>query len=190
MELKNLSEWMMGGTPKAPNNQRAIEEVYNKYKRLMFATARKYTEDIANQEDIVQTSLERLLKKFANIDPLKCCISAEYIVYTVRSVSIDFLRKQDREAGHCIYVEDEKLEEIAKTDGMLDDLRSISESAEILHTLWPRLPAEDRILLEGKYILGQTDKELASILKCESSSIRMKLTRARRRAMKLLSERN
>lgn len=39
-----------------------------------------------------------------------------------------------------------------------------------------------------RYILDLTDRELANILKCKSSSIRMKLTRARRKAIKLLSE--
>ena len=59
---------------------------------------------------------------------------------------------------------------------------------ETLKFLWPRLSEEDRILLEGKYVWGQSDKELAEILHCKPSSIRMKLTRARRRALNNLSE--
>ena len=47
---------------------------------------------------------------------------------------------------------------------------------------------EDRLLLEGKYILGYTDAELADMLGCKKSSVRMKLTRARRRAFQLMTE--
>lgn len=51
-----------------------------------------------------------------------------------------------------------------------------------------QLSAEDRALLEGKYILGDSDEMLARTLHCKPSSIRMKLTRARRRALKLLEQ--
>ena len=50
------------------------------------------------------------------------------------------------------------------------------------------MSAEDRALLEGKYILGDSDEMLARTLHCKPSSIRMKLTRARRRALKLLEQ--
>ena len=87
-------------------------------------------------------------------------------------------------------MEDDRLAEIAATDGSLDDLLLHSDSAEQLWGLWAKLSVQDRILLEGKHILELTDEELASILKCKPASVRMKLTRARRRAAKLLSERN
>ena len=50
------------------------------------------------------------------------------------------------------------------------------------------LSENDQLLLEGKYLLGYTDTELASLLKCKVGSIRMKLTRARRKALKLIVE--
>ena len=64
------------------------------------------------------------------------------------------------------------------------------EHDKALLDIWPVLPKETQILLKGKYILGYTDQELACQLKCKPSSIRMKLTRARRAALLLLSERN
>lgn len=173
----------------SPNNQKFVEDIYNKYKLLMFSIARKYTSNASDQEDIVQTVLERLLKKVSTAGTSKCDISASYIICTVRSVSIDFLRKQGREAEHCVSIEDEQLTETLRTDETLDDLLLGLEDAKVLKDVWPQLLHEDRLLLEGKYILGLTDQELADILKCKSSSIRMKLTRARRRAAKLVSER-
>ena len=44
----------------------------------------------------------------------------------------------------------------------------------------------DRMLLEGKYILGYSDRELARRLNCRETAIRMRLCRARHRAMNLI----
>lgn len=169
--------------------KKAVEEIYHKYKRLMFAYARKYTDNPADQEDIVQTALERLIKILSAPDPSGRCISAGYIVSVIRSVSIDHLRKQEREEEHRVSLEPEQLEQIPGAGEIADNLVLLSEQAEQLWKIWPQLPSEDRFLLEGKYILGYSDQQLAASLKCNSNSIRMKLTRARRRAMKLLPER-
>ena len=45
------------------------------------------------------------------------------------------------------------------------------------------LRAGDRILLSGKYVFCHSDAELAQNLGCAPSSIRMKITRAKRKAM-------
>lgn len=177
--------WMAGASG-SPNGEDFVVQMYNQYKNLMFSTAQKYTANIADQEDIVQTSLERLIRIFSNMSPSKRCISATYIVYTVRSVSIDLLRKQGKDVEHCISLADESLDEMEGAGETLDNSFALSEQAAQLKQVLSMLPVEDRILLNGKYILSQTDKELAATLGCKPSSIRMKLTRARQRAMKLL----
>ncbi len=176
----------MAGVSDAPNGEDFVIQMYNQYKNLMFSTAQKYTANIADQEDIVQTSLERLIRIFSNMQPSKRCISATYVVYTVRSVSIDLLRKQGKDIEHCISLADNSLDEVESTSEPLDNFFALSEQAAQLKRVLSMLPAEERILLNGKYILNQTDKELAAILGCKPSSVRMKLTRARKRAMKLL----
>ena len=62
------------------------------------------------------------------------------------------------------------------------------EQKDRLMQIWGSLPEEDQLLLEGKYILGYKDTELADMLGCKKDSIRMKLTRARRRAFQLMTE--
>ena len=57
-----------------------------------------------------------------------------------------------------------------------------------LQAIWSQLSKEDQLLLEGKYLLEYSDPELAQLLGCQSASVRMKLTRARRRAQKLLKK--
>lgn len=181
--------WILGMVDDL-DSQPDIEEIYTKYKRLMYATAGKFTKNVEDQKDIVQTGMERLIRIFSVPTARKRCISAGYIVFTIRSVAIDFLRKQSRDEGKRISLDDDQLSEISSTDRALEKLLQSSEDAQQLWQLWPRLSAEDRILLEGKYILDYSDEELAFILECKPGSVRMKLTRARRRAAKLLPERD
>jgi len=68
----------------------------------------------------------------------------------------------------------------------LDKLMMLSERLDQLAKIWPQLSWEDQFLLEGKYILGYNNQELAEKLLCKPSSIRMKLTRTRRSALSLL----
>ncbi len=177
-------------TLEGPDYQADIEKMYLKYKRLMYATASKFTRNAEDQKDIVQMAMERLIKIFSAPGVKERCSSAGYIVFTIRSVSIDFLRRRSRETEQCVSMEDGRLAEMAITEDLLEDLLLRLDRKERLMSLWPRLSAEDRVLLEGKYILDQTDEELAGILACKPASIRMKLTRARRRAAALLSERS
>ena len=70
----------------------------------------------------------------------------------------------------------------------LDDLLSLAGYRDLLKKIWPLLSEEERFLLEGKYVLGYKDNELAIKAGCKASSIRMKLTRARRHALTIIVE--
>lgn len=173
----------------SPDDQNYFKELYQEYKRLMFATAGKYVSNISDQEDIVQSALEKLIQKNSILRPMNRCTLAAYIVYTIRSIAVDLLRKESRTSANVISVEEYIATGMELTDTSLIDYADTMEMSEQLKELWTRLPEEDKILLEGKYIWERTDQELAKILHCKASSIRMKLTRARRRALNHLPER-
>ena len=54
--------------------------------------------------------------------------------------------------------------------------------------VWDTLPDDTRELLADKYILRMSDAELAEEFGCSPDSIRMKLTRARRKALEMIKE--
>jgi RNA polymerase sigma-70 factor (ECF subfamily) len=68
----------------------------------------------------------------------------------------------------------------------LDTALIQKDNLERLKAIWPTLSSEDRLLLERKYLAGDSDADIAQALGCKPSSVRMKLTRARRCAIKLL----
>ena len=66
----------------------------------------------------------------------------------------------------------------------LDTLRRLELDA--LAQVWPRLDENTRWLLEARYILDYSDGELARELGVKPDSVRMALTRARRKARRLM----
>ena len=64
----------------------------------------------------------------------------------------------------------------------------LAERRETLRRAWSRLDDGSRDLLAGKYILEKSDDEIAEELGCASGSVRMKLTRARRRLLETMKE--
>lgn len=168
-----------------PSDREFMEQLFSDFERTMFSVARKYVSNPTDQEDLVQESAIKLIEKISTIRSMNRCILASYIVFTIRNTSIDFLRNQQVKQSKVSSMEDETFFEPESPSLPLDDQLI---SAEYLSELWTYLSEEDRTLFEGKYLLGNTDEELAVRLKCQPDSIRMKLTRARRKALKLLTD--
>lgn len=166
------------------NDQELIEKIYNEHKRLMYSTAQKYVAYKPDQEDIVQTAVEKLMRQTSVLRTLKKTSLACYVVLAVKSVAVDFLREKAKQEEYVVELWDIEIEGI----DTLDDLLITAEQLKRIKSVWPLLPKENQELLVKKYIAGYTDEELASQFKCKPSSIRMKLTRARRRAFDILSE--
>ena len=148
--------------PQEPDDKAFMLSLYDSYYKLMYSIAYKYVSDIQTVDDIVST---------------------------VRNTAINRLRVKEYEKDHTAEFTEENVSGADRYVPM-ETLLILAERRKALLDIWPVLPKETQILLKGKYILGYTDQELACQLKCKPSSIRMKLTRARRAALLLLSERN
>lgn len=160
--------------------------LYDEFYRLMFFTAQKYLADPAQLEEVVQESLRKLIEKADRLQSFPRAILAGYIVATVRNTALTY-RKRQVKHSRVISLEDVDLEAPDDRESMDESLIRQEELAG-LQAIWSQLSREDQLLLEGKYLLEYSDPELAQLLGCQSASVRMKLTRARRRAQKLLKK--
>lgn len=167
-----------------PSDREFILWVYGEFKNLMYSTAYKYTSNADTADDIVQDAIVNLIKNVGTIRPMKRYILAGYIMATIRNISINTLKSQAHHRENIAELTDDIFTEALPLDAML----MLTEQKTQLNKIWPQLSEEVQILLEGKYILGYSDQELAKVFKCKPSSIRMKLTRARRKALALLIE--
>lgn len=158
--------------------------LYQKFKPIMFSTARKYISNREDQQDIVQDSILKLIENTDSLREKERCVLGAYIVYTVRNTAIDHLRHKSVEKAHVELLDDGD-EEPEAASLPLDELAALKERDIRIGALLEKLRDDDRMLLIGKYILEYSDRELAAQLNCKPASIRMKLTRARRRALAL-----
>lgn len=160
--------------------------LYSDFEKLLFATAYKYTSDREVAEDIVQETLLNLCQKVNTIKSMQRIVLAAYIRTSVRNVAINMLKCQSHDADHRTdghHADPETLQSSSLEEAML-----LVRYKDLLSKIWPRLLREEQVLLEGKYILGYSDRELSEITGCKANSVRMKLTRARRHAFAIIVE--
>lgn len=162
-----------------------IARLYGEFKYIMLSTAKKYVDSPEDREDIVQESVVKLLDKASLLRGKEPPALAAYVVYTVRNTAINRLRRASVEKAHFEELDGDTDPEADTIP--LDELMALRELKIHLDRLLSLLSEDDRTLLIGKYILEYNDAELARELGCKSSSVRMKLTRARRRALKIIA---
>lgn len=168
-----------------PDGMAFIRELYRRYARLMFAEALRRVSNPQDCEDIVQDAVESLCKKADTLRELPSAALPAYVVYTVKHKAFDFLRRQAVAGKYTADPEDGWLEDLESPAPSPEELAELREQTDGLCKVWPLLAEEDQELLYRKYILGQDNGELAEVFHCQRDSMRMRLTRARRRAAAL-----
>ncbi len=160
-----------------------MRELYKKYGRLMYATARRSIPNSQDCEDVVQDAVESLCKKVDTLTALPSPALTVYIVHTVKSKVINFKRLQTVVNQRVTALEDTNLEELWSPDPTPE---ALVEQSDALYRVWRRLPERDRELLYRKYVLRQDNEELAEFLHCKPDSVRTRLARARKKAAALM----
>ena len=171
-----------------PDEQDFMLGVLDEFGTLMYSTARRFAEEEHDVEDIVQESLVKLIDHVQTIMTVPRCNLAGYIVNTVKNTARNRLREEQTRRKY--FAEGRSPEEAGS--GEADPSAEIfvlrQEERRSFYQVWSTLSEADRTLLEDRYILGKTDEEMARELGCKPDSVRMKLTRARRRAMEAYKE--
>lgn len=162
-------------------DQERFSELFDKHYALMLKEAGKYFQSPEDVEDIIQDAIVNLIEKKEKILSLEPQHQTAYIATTVRNLSISVLRHRK-----CIeFIPLSELDDYQlPNDSFLDPEVIFAQKAyaQQFRKIWHTLPLEDQVLLGQKYILDETDEEIARGLKIKPNSVRMVLTRARRRA--------
>lgn len=155
------------------------DELYDKYRKLMFKRARFYDSSGSLEEDIVQESVIKLCHYVDRLKTMEEGARVVYIIYTVWTTAITINKKlaKDRELLYDYFRE--------RSDpgyGSAEDEFLRQASKDELDRVFAALPERDSVLLTGRYVVGLSDEEIAEMLECKPSSVRMFMTRARNRA--------
>lgn len=164
-----------------------MQEVYKQNERLMYAIALKYASNTQDCEDIVHDTVEKLCKNIAKIKELPNSALRAYVVYAVRNTAINFRKHQSTINRHIQQLSgDDSSSEYDQPESIIERIEDLQEKRTSLTKVWMQLTDAEQELLYRKYVLDQTTKELAGIFQCSRDSIRMRLSRARRKSLRLM----
>ena len=170
-------------------DQQFMIELYETQKERMVKIVRKYVFEEDYVEDILQESVARLCRNVATLRKLERCKLEAYIVYTVKHTAFSHNDKMKREKARLIYDEDDRLLRLLRTGERFveDELVHMEKIAKI-RSILRRLPANEQDIIIRKYYLKQGDFEIAEAHGLKADSIRMKLTRIRRKFFEMMKE--
>lgn len=164
-----------------------MQEVYQQNERLMYAIALKYASNTQDCEDIVHDTVERLCKNIIKIKGLPNSALRAYVVYSVRNTAINFRKHQATINRHIQQLSDDDLSsEYDQPESIIERIEDLKEKRTSLTKVWMQLTDAEQELLYRKYVLEQTTEELAGIFQCSRDSIRMRLSRVRRKSLRLM----
>jgi RNA polymerase sigma-70 factor (ECF subfamily) len=166
-------------------NHDFIIHIYNEYGRLMYYIAHQMLPDRQQCEDVIQESLTNLIAKVDILKTLTKPKLTNYIVVTVRHTAINASCRQNREKRYTEPLS-ETSEDFLPTSPSSIDILLRNERIEDLRKAMKVLRPDEQRLLEGKYFLGYDDNRLSEICECSPGSVRMKLTRARRKILNIM----
>lgn len=92
-----------------------FEQIYYKYKQLLFYVANKILNDEYLSEDAVHETFIKIAENISNISEAICPQTKSYIVIIVRNISLNILKKQKS------YLDIDEYDEIISEDYSLED---------------------------------------------------------------------
>lgn len=161
-----------------------MSSLFINYQRLLYSEIYKILNSPWDTEDVLQATLVKLIDKIPELRMKEQSKLVNYVITSAKNTAYNYLRERKKTPFSFDDCEEQ-------ADGDKDchalELNLIAkEEIETLARKWPLLDERSRFLLEGKYILGKNDEELAEDLAIKPGSVRMAMTRARQSAYQLM----
>ncbi len=164
-----------------------MTELYENYHRLMYSEIYKVLHDPWDTDDILQVVLEKLIDKIPLLRSRNRNQLVNYIISACKYKAYNHLRSQAR--SKSVPFEDYLDTPDTEYGGHQLELHIIrEEELNSLARIWPLLDIRTQCLLNGYYILEKSMDELGRELGIRPGSVRMALSRARKKAFDLLKE--
>lgn len=149
-----------------PEEKLRFEQMYQKYRGMMYGVAYKVVRNDQDAEDAVHNAFMKIIKRFPKFQNALSRELVPQIAVIAKNEAISLLRKKRDEAP-------------------LEDWDSFSEAAEGVadyHALvdsFTRLPQTYRAAVEMKLLLGYSDGEIASKLQISKTAVSTRISRGR-----------
>ena len=153
------------------NQEREYVELVARLRDTLYRLALSIVLDGEEAEDVLQDLYERAWR--ARDKVLGCEYPRAYLCRMARNIAVDRWRQRGRygDSGAA-----EGAEALIDLDNGVD----MSDMASITRQLIAGLPERQRVAMHMRDVEGYEIEEIALVLECDESSVRMNLSRARR----------
>ena len=149
-----------------PEEKVKFEQIYLKYRGLMYQVADGVLHNCQDAEDAVHNAFLRIIRKFSRFQNIPAKDLAPQIVVIARNEAISLLRKRKDEAP------------LEDWEGLDQPPESISDYHALVDS-FARLPQTYRAVLEMKLLSGYSDKEIAAKLGLTKTAVSTRISRGR-----------
>lgn len=171
----------------ADDDDRAfMEQLYTEHASLMTACAMKVLRNPEDASDAVEQVLVKLIENIRRIREVPCNKLRAYIVTTIKNTSIDIAIKRNRENKYAFTAADDLISSVAAKECPVDEQILLTLQTEALIKAIGELSANERAIIEMKYLTGLHDQEIAQTLSLSPSTVRVYVSRARRNLYRLM----
>lgn len=165
--------------PLSEEQQQALQTFYKDNYDYFRVIASRIIRDWTMAEDIIHDSMIRVMYNIDTFLPMTPSERRAYIAPIIENAYIDYLRKKNK-------TQTVPLDEEAIADTVISDFDT---HLDIL-MLEEVLTEQEWVILRKQYLEGKSLSEVAKEVDCNPDSIRMKTSRARKKAKALLLEKN
>jgi RNA polymerase sigma-70 factor (ECF subfamily) len=165
-----------------PKYKSKVEQFYYEYRSDMLYTALAIVKDRSQAEDIVQLAFIRIIKHIVRINDIPADEVKGYIIFIVRNLSFDFLRKQKKDNtvsyDSIEYTVDdgETLENMAMLDIQLGKVKEKLREMDEKYAL--------PLIL--KYTLEFSHSEIAELLNISVENVKIRCHRGRKKLIEAI----
>lgn len=164
-----------------------LTEWYLEFNKIMRKKAYDIISDYELANDMVNEAFIKIIKNIEKIKELNCHGRAVYFVSTIRSVSIDYLRRKKLELQHVDQFDGE--DALQNSTGINQKEFDSYEQKEYfadVEKAFSMLAERDRYLLIYRYAWDMSSKEIAELLNIKEGNVNSYIRRAKSKLTQIL----
>ena len=149
-----------------PEEKVRFEQIYMKYRGLMYRVAEDVLHNRQDAEDAVHNAFLKIIKKFSKFQNAPAKELAPQIVVIAKNEAISLRRKRKGAAP------------LEDWDGLSEASEAVSDYHALVDS-FTRLPQTYRAVMEMKLLLGYSDGEIAAKLGLSKTAVSTRVSRGR-----------
>lgn len=149
-----------------PEEKIRFEQIYQKYRGLMYRVADGVLHNRQDAEDAVHNAFLRIIKHFKKFQTTPVEDLAPQVAVIARNEAISLLRKRKGEAS------------LEDWDGLAESSEAVTDYHALVDS-FTRLPQTYRAVMEMKLLSGYSDGEIAAKLGLSKTAVSTRVNRGR-----------